>query len=189
MLTLYKYIEPEETPTDTPTETPIPESTIPSVLGQSRSDAENTLRSAGFSNIQINPSTQSTNNQYQDGTVYYQTPSSGTQSPTTTTVTLTLYKYIEPEETPEETETPIPAQTAQIPNVSGKSYGDAVKDLKAKGFTTFKQEPKDTNNNADVGKVISTSPTAGNQYDITKPVTIYVGSTPLEPTSSDDATD
>ncbi|MEY8013575.1 Stk1 family PASTA domain-containing Ser/Thr kinase [Mycobacterium servetii] len=65
----------------------------------------------------------------------------------------------------------------EMPDVSSLSYGEAVKKLKAAGFTKFKQASSPSTPDL-MGKVIGTNPPANQTSAITNVITVIVGSGP-----------
>ncbi len=65
----------------------------------------------------------------------------------------------------------------EVPDVSSLSYADAVKQLKARGFTRFKQANSPSTPEL-LGKVIGTNPPANQTSAITNEITVIVGSGP-----------
>lgn len=65
----------------------------------------------------------------------------------------------------------------EVPDVSSLSYGDAVKKLKAAGFTKFKQVNSPSTPDL-TGKTIGTNPPANQTSAITNVITVIIGSGP-----------
>ncbi len=140
---------------------------VPDVVGQSLTKAENTLVKEGF---QIGTTTPQASTIQAKGNVISTSPGFGATEPKNTKVNIVYSSGA------------APAKSISVPDVVGKSQAAATNDLTAKGFkvnvTTGQQAGTPANT------VINQSPTAGTSRPKGSTVTITVtGSTPTVPSS------
>ena len=132
---------------------------VPGVVGLLRESAESRLTSDGFD---VNVRTQESEQPKDE--VISQSPSAGTSTERGASVTITVSTG--PRQPPEEEE-------VSVPGVTGQSASAAAAALRAAGFAVSTQE-RETEDEAEDGKVISQSPAGGNAKRGTT-VTIVVG--------------
>lgn len=131
---------------------PVAQVDVPNVVGQEATAAERVLEEAGFD---VETETQ-TDPDVDEGNVISQTPEGDSMADEGSTVTLTVSAGQE---------------QAQVPNVQGYTYDDAVDELDRVGLKAEKQE-QDSSEPADT--VINTNPSAGTSLDVGSTVTVLV---------------
>jgi membrane peptidoglycan carboxypeptidase len=137
--------------------------TVPSVVGLSKSGATSTLQSYGFKVGVKEKNAPSA----APGTVLSQSPSAGTSAYQGSTVTITVASGRSP-----------PPSTATVPNVVGKSRGDASSRLRSAGFSVavierWQCHPPDSCG-AQPNVVWQQSPGGGSKAKLGSTVTIWV---------------
>lgn len=130
-------------------------SSVPNVVGQDQVGASSLLESAGFK-VSVK---QSYSDSVEQGKVISQSPSGSTTVSPGSTVTITVSQGKE-------------TKMVTVPNVVGMNSTDAQNTLTSLGLNYSIVETKDTN--VEKGKVISTSPSAGQQVEEGTSVKIYV---------------
>ena len=142
-------------------------SSVPNVVGQDQVEASSILESAGFK-VSVK---QSYSNSVEQGKVISQSPSGSTTVSPGSTVTITVSQGKE-------------TKMVTVPNVVGMNSSDAQNTLTSLGLNYSIVETKDTN--VEKGKVISTSPSAGQQVEEGTSVKLYVsaGKSTTEPTTA-----
>lgn len=130
-------------------------SSVPNVVGQDQVGASLLLESAGFK-VSVK---QSYSDSVEQGKVISQSPSGSTTVSPGSTVTITVSQGKE-------------TKMVTVPNVVGMNSTDAQNTLTSLGLNYSIVETKDTN--VEKGKVISTSPSAGQQVEEGTSVKIYV---------------
>jgi eukaryotic-like serine/threonine-protein kinase len=128
--------------------------TVPSVVGDSLSQAIDALRNAGF-----NPNPSYANSDAPQNQVIHQNPAPGTSATKGSSVALTVSNG--------------PPQVT-IPSVVGESAQQAVIDLENAGFQVSQQFAT-VNDSSEDGSVLSQSPDGGSQATKGSPVTITIG--------------
>ncbi|MFM9022264.1 MAG: PASTA domain-containing protein, partial [Solirubrobacterales bacterium] len=127
---------------------------VPSVVGQSRQDADTTLRAAGFG-VSITERESAT---AEPGTVISQDPAGGSEADRGSTVAIVVAKK---------------ATTATVPNTVGTDEGTAIDQIQGKGFrVSIERVP--VSDEADEGTVVDQNPTGG-RAPVGSTVTISVG--------------
>jgi serine/threonine-protein kinase len=141
---------------------------VPDVTTEDVGQAKSTLQSRGF-NVNTIPQVSTT---AAPGTVLSQDPAGGKSAASGATVTLVVAKA---------------SPTVAVPNVVGKSHGEANATLGAAGFPASPQQQTVTNQSQN-GIVLSESPAASTQVKKGTTVTIvigkYVAPTPTTTTST-----
>lgn len=142
-------------------------SSVPNVVGQDQVEASSILESAGFK-VSVK---QSYSDSVEQGKVIIQSPSGSTTVSPGSTVTITVSQGKE-------------TKMVTVPNVVGMNSSDAQNTLTSLGLNYSIVETKDTN--VEKGKVISTSPSAGQQVEEGTSVKLYVsaGKSTTEPTTA-----
>lgn len=130
-------------------------SSVPNVVGQDQVEASSILESAGFK-VSVK---QSYSDSVEQGKVISQSPSGSTTVSPGSTVTITVSQGKE-------------TKMVTVPNVVGMNSTDAQNTLTSLGLNYSIVETKDTN--VEKGKVISISPSAGQQVEEGTSVKIYV---------------
>lgn len=130
-------------------------SSVPNVVGQDQVGASSLLESAGFK-VSVK---QSYSDSVEQGKVISQSPSGSTTVSPGSTVTITVSQGKE-------------TKMVTVPNVVGMNSTDAQNTLTSLGLNYSIVETKDTN--VEKGKVISTSPSAGQPVKEGSSVKIYV---------------
>lgn len=130
-------------------------SSVPNVVGQDQVKASSILESAGFK-VSVK---QSYSDSVEQGKVISQSPSGSTTVSPGSTVTITVSQGKE-------------TKMVTVPNIVGMNSTDAQNTLTSLGLNYSIVEKKDTN--VEKGKVISTSPSAGQQVEEGTSVKIYV---------------
>lgn len=130
-------------------------SSVPNVVGQDQVGASSLLESAGFK-VSVK---QSYSDSVEQGKVISQSPSGSTTVSPGSTVTITVSQGKE-------------TKMVTVPNVVGMNSTDAQNTLTSLGLNYSIVETKDTN--VEKGKVISISPSAGQQVEEGTSVKIYV---------------
>ena len=130
-------------------------SSVTNVVGQDQVGASSLLESAGFK-VSVK---QSYSDSVEQGKVISQSPSGSTTVSPGSTVTITVSQGKE-------------TKMVTVPNVVGMNSTDAQNTLTSLGLNYSIVETKDTN--VEKGKVISTSPSAGQQVEEGTSVKIYV---------------
>ena len=130
-------------------------SSVPNVVGRDQVEASSILESAGFK-VSVK---QSYSDSVEQGKVISQSPSGSTTVSPGSTVTITVSQGKE-------------TKMVTVPNVVGMNSTDAQNTLTSLGLNYSIVETKDTN--VEKGKVISTSPSAGQQVEEGTSVKIYV---------------
>ncbi len=144
---------------------------LPDVSGKNATDAKAILVRNGFT---ADPQTHTGGaSDLPAGTVLSTDPAGGTVVGPTTTIVLVL--------------SPGP-KAIDVPDVSGKTYNDAVSALQQAGFTTF-QEVHQASDTVPSGKVISTDPAAGASATKLDTIKVNVSSGPANITVPDVTTD
>ncbi|GGZ82948.1 Stk1 family PASTA domain-containing Ser/Thr kinase [Streptomyces echinoruber] len=133
-----------------------PKVAVPNVIGQPLDDARETLEGDDY---QFKVKTQTRESTEDPGTVLEQDPASGKEIQKGSTVTLTIARA---------------AEKATVPDVTGKSCDEAKQQMQQNNLVGTCTEV-DTNDDAQVGKVIQTSPSIGSQVDKGSTVTIQIG--------------
>lgn len=126
---------------------------VPSVLQQSRADAEATLEDAGFE-----VSVREMESDEEVGTVLAQDPRAGTARPKGSRVTITVAKE---------------SEAVEVPNVVGQSSAEATAALSGAGFTVLPRDQEVDSPDED-GVVLSQDPASG-ELEKGERVTITVG--------------
>ncbi len=134
--------------------------TVPDVVGKTEADAKKTIQNA---ELTVTVSYKDVDDKTKNGKVLSVSPSVGTSEPKGTTVTITVGTYVEPTE--EE-------KKVTVPNVLGMSAEDAEKTLQALKLNVNVEYVE---NNAQVGKVISSDTDPGTSVKPGTIVTITVG--------------
>lgn len=142
-------------------------SSVPNVVGQDQVEASSLLESAGFK-VSVK---QSYSDSVEQGKVISQSPSGSTTVSPGSTVTITVSQGKE-------------TKMVTVPNIVGMNSTDAQNTLTSLGLNYSIVEKKDTN--VEKGKIISTSPSAGQQVEEGTSVKIYVsaGKSTTEPTTA-----
>ena len=130
-------------------------SSVPNVVGRDQVEASSLLESAGFK-VSVK---QSYSDSVEQGKVISQSPSGSTTVSPGSTVTITVSQGKE-------------TKMVTVPNIVGMNSTDAQNTLTSLGLNYSIVEKKDTN--VEKGKVISTSPSAGQQVEEGTSVKIYV---------------
>ncbi len=128
---------------------------VPQVVGETQSVAEQEIRSAG-----LVPSVQKQSDSADAGEVLSQAPDAGNRVEQGSTVTIVVSKG---------------QPTAAVPNVIGRTRSSAVSTLRAKGFVVSISEQQ-TDVQAQDGKVVDQFPAPGSKNAKGSTVTIFVGS-------------
>jgi serine/threonine-protein kinase len=130
--------------------------TVPPVVGETQAQAEKDIRAAG---LVVGRVIQQPSNQYPAGQVTATDPGAGQTPPAGTHVALFVSTG--------------PAKV-QVPDVTGETEAQAKSDLHGAGFQV-KVTTQTTNDQTQVGNVISVSPPGGSQLAPGSTVTIVVG--------------
>ena len=130
-------------------------SSVPNVVGQDQVGASSLLESAGFK-VSVK---QSYSDSVEQGKVISQSPSGSTTVSPGSTVTITVSQGKE-------------TKMVTVPNIVGMNSTDAQNTLTSLGLNYSIVEKKDTN--VEKGKIISTSPSVGQQVEEGTSVKIYV---------------
>ncbi|WP_258111494.1 Stk1 family PASTA domain-containing Ser/Thr kinase [Alicyclobacillus sp. SP_1] len=140
----------------------VPNVALPSVVGETESQAVATLESAGFKASQIHEET-GTSKQHK-GIVFDQSP----QGPTKVKQTRTITLYVS-----------TGAPRLKMPDLTGVTEDEAKLTLMDAGFSDSHIVVKtESSSNTPSGEVISTEPTAGSEVQSDATVTLYVSSQP-----------
>jgi eukaryotic-like serine/threonine-protein kinase len=134
---------------------------VPDVTGQQQAAATQALRSAGFTNV----TAEQVESGQPEGTVVATDPSGGEQASADDRITLQVSSG------------PTEPETVTVPNVVGQLQATAQAQLQAAGFSVDIREVP-AGDEADVGVVLSTSPTGGSEADPGSTVTMTVGAAP-----------
>jgi serine/threonine-protein kinase len=128
---------------------------VPQVNGLTPDDAVRQLQASGFNNI--NTPVSETSNSVASGHVTRTDPPAGRSVPVTTRITIFVSSG---------------AQTVSTPSEIGKTKAQAQADLEARGFTVSTLNRVD---DANVGRVVDQSPTAGTQVAPNSNIVLTIG--------------
>ena len=102
---------------------------VPNVVGKKIADAQATLNSAGWGNVQIGDAEQTTD-KAKDGTVAAQNPVAGSVFPQTQQITLVPYQFVQPTPT---TTSPTPTTASNSPTTSASASTSPTKATSSHG--------------------------------------------------------
>ncbi|MET8567946.1 Stk1 family PASTA domain-containing Ser/Thr kinase [Streptomyces sp. NPDC004783] len=131
-----------------------PKVAVPNVIDKNVDEATQTLEDKGFK-----VETKQTESSQEEGTVLNQDPDPGTEREKGSTITLEVAKPVEKE---------------TVPDVLGRTCEEAKAQMQASNLVATCSEQPTTDANQD-GKVVSTTPSAGQAVDKGSSVTIVVG--------------
>jgi eukaryotic-like serine/threonine-protein kinase len=151
----------------------VPVVAVPNVVGSSQSAATEKLQQAGFKTAVVDGYSTSV----ASGVVAGQNPPSGVYAERGATIQITVSKGAPP------------ANTVTVPNVTGKTQGEATQTLQAAGFSVETLQAYDAN--IPVGSVLGQAPSAGVSSPKGAIVTIAVskGTAPTPPTTETPTTE
>jgi eukaryotic-like serine/threonine-protein kinase len=128
---------------------------VPDVVGQDRETATRTLEGVG-----LRVSTTEVDDGGEAGTVVETSPSSGATVPRNSQITLEISR----------------GNQLSVPSVVGQSTSEAVRTLSSAGFTgQLSQTSQQVSDPAQVGKIISQSPSAGSEAGADDTIQVVVG--------------
>ncbi|RZT83284.1 serine/threonine-protein kinase [Pseudonocardia sediminis] len=127
---------------------------VPDVSGQSASQAQTTLRNAGFTSV----TTSTVDGGGSAGSVVGTNPSAGNRVSKSSTITLQISR----------------GNQKQVPDVTGQDVGSAVNQLQSAGLS-YRLQQQETSDSSQSGKVISQTPSGGSQAGDGTEVVLVVG--------------